>query len=122
MPADRVSYAFTVPGEPVPKARPRVLGTVTYTPARTKAHERLVWVHAAKAGVRPIVGPVTMWLDFYVTRMDRGDLDNLAKTVLDALSGTAYADDRQVVVLHLQKHLSDTPHTDVVIYPTAGEE
>ncbi len=119
----RPSYSFTVPGLPVPKARPRVLGTRTYTPARTKAHERLVWVCACRAGVRPVaLGPVAMTLTFWLPRPDSCDLDNMAKTVLDALNGTAYADDRQVVELHLVKRRSDDPHTDVVIYPTAGEE
>ena len=118
----RPSYEFSVPGLPVPKARPRFTGTICYTPARTKAHERLVWVCACKAGVRRIDGPVAMTLTFWLSRPDSCDLDNMAKTVLDALNGTAYADDRQVIDLHLVKRRSDDPHTDVVIYPTAGEE
>ena len=31
------------------------------------------------------------------------DLDNLASTVLDALSGLAYGDDRQVALLHVER-------------------
>jgi crossover junction endodeoxyribonuclease RusA len=110
---------FTVPGEPVPKARPRVTGARAYTPARTRQHERLIWVHALQAGVRPVaLGPVGMTIDFWLTRPDRSDLDNLAKTVLDALNGTAYADDRQVVELHLFKHHElVAPRTNVAIRP-----
>lgn len=110
------AFKFSVPGLPIPKARPRVLGTRTHTPARTKQHERLIWACAVRAQVRPITGPVTMWLEFYLPRPDGADADNLAKTVLDALNGQAYADDRQVHELNVRKHLSDTPHTVVVIY------
>ena len=36
-----------------------------------------------------------------------GDNDNLAKSVLDALNKLAYRDDRQVVELHVVRHLSE---------------
>lgn len=32
-----------------------------------------------------------------------GDIDNYAKSMLDALNGVAYSDDRQIVVLYLEK-------------------
>lgn len=33
----------------------------------------------------------------------RGDIDNYAKSVLDALNGVAYDDDKQIVCLYLEK-------------------
>ena len=33
----------------------------------------------------------------------RGDIDNYAKSVLDALNGVAYKDDKQIVRLDLEK-------------------
>ena len=33
----------------------------------------------------------------------RGDIDNYAKSVLDALNGVAFKDDKQVIVLELEK-------------------
>lgn len=113
------SYKFTVPGDPVPKGRPRVGRSRAYTPARTKVHERLIWSCAMQAGVRPIAGPVTVWCDFHVTSPGKSDADNLAKAVLDALNGYAYADDRQVHELNIRKHLAarGEARTDVTIYP-----
>ena len=32
-----------------------------------------------------------------------GDIDNYAKSVLDALNGVAYTDDKQIVCLYLEK-------------------
>lgn len=111
------SYRFTVPGLPVPKGRPRVGRTGTYTPARTKAHEKLIWSYALKAGVRCLTGAVTVWCEFHVPDPNKADADNLAKSVLDALNGTAYLDDRQVHELNVRKYRSDDPRTEVCIYP-----
>lgn len=113
------AYRFTVPGVPVPKARPRIGNGRAYTPARTKAYERLVWAYARRAGVRQLDGPVTVWLEFYLPNATRCDIDNMAKAVLDALNGTAYADDKQVFELNTRKHrcASDTARTEVCIYP-----
>ena len=33
----------------------------------------------------------------------RGDIDNYAKSVLDALNGVAFKDDKQVIILELEK-------------------
>jgi len=41
--------------------------------------------------VKPVSSPLT------------GDIDNYAKSFLDALNGVAYSDDKQIVVLYLEK-------------------
>jgi len=46
-----------------------------------------------------------------------GDVDNVAKAVLDALSGIAWADDCQVVELTATKSWSDADRCDVAIVP-----
>lgn len=94
-----------IPGTPVPKARPRFRRLppgqiVTYTPARSRAWERHVaavvgaaWRATAPAD-RP--EPVTgVELCFYAPPA-RGDVDNLAKAVVDALHGILYANDRAI--------------------------
>lgn len=58
-------------------------------------------------GINPMTGPVCLSLQFY-RPMQRGDLDNRIKAVLDALNGVLYKDDKQVVELHA--FLADDKH------------
>jgi crossover junction endodeoxyribonuclease RusA len=97
---------LTIPGRPVPKARPR-LGVhgrkaYVYTPPQTKEYEKLVGWVARCAGCKPSGEPVAVVLDIYVRR--RMDVDNVAKSILDGLTGVAYEDDDQVVELVVRKH------------------
>jgi Holliday junction resolvase RusA-like endonuclease len=48
-----------------------------------------------KLEINPNVKPVKSKLT--------GDIDNYAKSILDALNGVAYADDKQIVSLYLEK-------------------
>lgn len=57
---------------------------------------------ARAAGVRVLDGPVMVSVTAYRPRR-QGDLDNLAKIFIDALRGTAYHDDNQVVELHMYR-------------------
>lgn len=94
-------YAFTIPGQPVPKARPRLgkHGNV-YTPRETREYERLVGWTAKASGMRPIEGPVRVRVWVY-GKKGRKDADNCLKSVLDGLNGVAYRDDSQVVDAHI---------------------
>lgn len=65
-----------------------------------------------KAGVRwkarfehmvVLDGDVAIYLHIYRAQK-RGDLDNYAKVLCDALSGAAYHDDNQIVALHMWRH------------------
>lgn len=44
-----------------------------------------------------------------------GDIDNLVKSIFDALKGVLWIDDRQVVDLHVTKNLSTTPRVELTI-------
>jgi len=92
---------FTVLGEPVAKARPRVGNGHAYTPEATRTWEQAVgWAALQARGAagiaEPVAGPVAVTMEFRVSEGSRADIDNLAKAVLDALNGIIYADDSQV--------------------------
>ena len=112
--------SFLVPGDPVPKGRPRFGNGRTYTPAKTLAYEDLVAMIAR--GVmrgRPLMqGPVAMLIratfafpkSWPVQRriegashVTRPDADNIAKIVGDALNGVVFKDDCQIADLKVAK-------------------
>ena len=115
---------FKVYGTPVPKGRPRFTRQGrTYTPKKTHDYETEVAkeARAAMGSSEPLETPVAVYV--YVTfpvpqsyskkrseaclngseRPKRHDIDNVAKTVLDACNGIVYLDDVQVVSLHVTK-------------------
>lgn len=58
---------FTVDGEPVAKARPRVTRNGTYTPARTRNYEELVRLTCqSKYRGGPLKGPLRIEIVFYM--------------------------------------------------------
>jgi len=104
---------FSVPGEPVTWKRAQRGRHGSYThPAAAMQMER-VRAFARQAGIRKAVeGPVEIELWFcrgsgLATDLGAGDVDNLVKLVLDALSGGfAFRDDRQVVDLAVHKRVT----------------
>lgn len=98
---------FFVPGEPVPKARARTGKGFAFTPVRTKAWEAQVKMAAAaarlKAGAPMMEGSVRMEMYFNMPTKRRSDIDNLAKSVLDACNGVLYVDDSQVDILRVDR-------------------
>lgn len=109
--------SFEIGGDPVPKARPRMTKTGhVYTPAKSRAWEIAVRVIAveqlATIITEPCTGALRIDLCFYLRRGKtvkrehpsvKPDLDNLAKSVLDALNGVLYVDDAQIVELFVRK-------------------
>jgi len=110
--------AFTVPGKPVPLARARAgRGGGFYTPQRSKDYKRTVAGHFLALGYGAVrhKGDVEVSLVIYRDRVDvglrllatvskrrRGDVDNVAKGILDALNQLAWEDDRQVTRLDVR--------------------
>jgi Holliday junction resolvase RusA-like endonuclease len=88
-----------------------------YDPTRSKEYKRFVAYTIKRdkcCPKTPITGPVTMELYFYMQRpkslaksikhhVKRPDADNLAKAVIDALSGIVIKDDSQITELLVQK-------------------
>lgn len=122
-----------VPGTPVPWMRPRRNGNRAFTHPKDAKHRMAIGLlAAAQTSGAPARGPLAMDLVFHLpipvssTKARRaamvsgeerptssGDIDNLAKAVLDALTGIAYVDDRQVAQLTTSKHYSDRPRTEI---------
>lgn len=127
--------AFTVPGVPVGKGRPRVTTHGTYTPQKTKDYEekvRLCWKTQSRvefaAGI-PLMAEITAYFPipkrvsqkrrssmegtYYLSRPDA---DNIAKAILDALNGLAYPDDSAVQLGSVKKiYTNGAPRVDVHI-------
>ena len=110
--------SFTVEGTAVPKQRPRISGHRAYTPKRTKDYEERVLnaFRSSYSGFYPAFGKDTpVWVCISVIQeiprswskkkrtqaesgeivplSRNGDVDNIAKSILDALNGFAYEDD-----------------------------
>ena len=85
---------------------------------------------ARESQVRKIDGAVSIQLHFFLRRPRTvtrqlptvpPDLDKLIRAVLDALSGTAYDDDSQVVEIKATKAYSDQPGVEISIRPVELE-
>ncbi len=113
---------FTVEGEPVAKARPRVVKGRAYTPQRTvDAEEAVGWAFREEmpGTLAPLTGWVGMRCTFYtMSNHPRSDVDNLLKLVSDALEGLAYVNDKQVEDVHAKRVRGDAaPRTVIEIWP-----
>lgn len=100
----QVLAAFTIPGPPIPKERPRrAKDGHWYTPPRTVRAEEDVGYQAMAAGLK--LEPEMRYgvdIEFHLSTLGR-DIDNCAKLVLDGLGRMGKPsgwNDRQVVVLH----------------------
>lgn len=110
---------FSVPGQPVPKARPRVVAGRVYTPKRTTDAEVRIaqYFWATHPQVRPTARPVTIRLAFWLKGAQTCDWDNLSKLVCDALNGKAWVDDKQICTAMVKViPNSGDPRTEIEIW------
>lgn len=132
---------IVVPGEPVGKGRPRfVMATGrAYTPEKTARYEHLVKLeYERQHGPGLAFGrfaQIGMKLDAFFTipqsvsrskhaKMACGqvrptkkpDLDNVIKTVGDALNGLAYYDDSQIVFCEVRKYYAEVPRLEIQMF------
>lgn len=130
--------SFTVEGTAVPKQRPRISRGRAYTPKRTKDYEECVLneFRSSYRGFYPAFGkdvPVRICITVsqeipkswskkkraqaesgeIVPLSRNGDVDNIAKSILDALNGFAYEDDCQVTTLIITKQYGVNPCAEV---------
>ena len=104
-------YRLLVHGNPVPKARARVVTGKgrkgwAMTPARTVGAEDAVTAAALEQiGLLKHEGPVAVHWRFYRSTRGVCDYDNLSKLATDACTGILWVDDDQIVAAFTEKHM-----------------
>ena len=127
---------FTIDGEPVGKARPR-MNTRTgkaYTPDKTRMYEDYIKLLYRSQVKYYFDGCIRLTIKaFYgVAKSDskkkkedklsnilrpskKPDIDNVVKLIADGLNGIAYKDDTQIIEIYATKFYSDKPRVEVII-------
>ena len=118
---------FSVEGTPIQQGSMRHIGNGRMI--HNKAAELATWramvaLGARQAGCQPIDSPIVIFMRFRIKRPKTvkrdlptvpPDLDKQIRSILDALTGTAYIDDSQVVDIKASKVYSDNPGVDIEI-------
>lgn len=138
---DEMKISFSIPGEPIAKARARVFfnkranKVMAFTPTKTASFENFVKLIAADEWPRPpMPGPIVMTIRIYkstpkgfskkkVNQAENGDIrpitrpdcDNYLKSISDALNNLVYKDDSQIISVHVHKFYSALPRTEIEI-------
>lgn len=136
-----MKISFTVPGEPVAKARARVFvnkktgRAMAYTPTKTASFENFIKLVAADSYSHPpMAGPVVLSIRVFkatpksfpkkkINQAENGDVrpttkpdcDNYLKSVSDALNNLIYKDDSQIISVHVHKFYSSFPRTEIEV-------
>ena len=132
-----MKYRLTIEGHADGKARPRFFKGRVFSPKDTHGFSDKIQAQARGAHIEKIDGPVA--LSVYVHRAipksaskkrkallqwtwcsSKPDLDNVFKSVMDALNGIAWNDDTQVARIAGGRWWSEEPYT--VIEITSLEE
>ena len=130
---------FEVDGDPVPKSRPRFARrgnfVQTYTDAKTIDYETHVAMKARQAigASEPLQGALTVFLylrylippSYSKKRKEaclRGveypkkiDIDNVYKSITDAMNGIVYTDDSQIVEAHIKKVYAESAGANIMV-------
>ena len=103
--------------EPVAKQRPRFWNGRAVTPPKTREFEKTIKTMAREQYKGEILTePLSCRETFYLTRGKTvkrkypsvgADLDNYLKSLLDALNGVVYEDDRQIIEIAAAKKYSN---------------
>ena len=137
----RPDTEFYILGQPVSCPRPRVTSRGVFYPKKyreaKKRYTSAIRLHFLPNGIKPFIGPVSLHLEFIHKRpkalkgtgrewkITRPDLDNLVKTIKDALSsGGAWIDDSQCCVLYASDFYgspNEDPHTKITMSSISEE-
>lgn len=120
---------FSFDLKPVAKGRPRAVVrgkfATFYTPKTTREYEAAIKAACLEEmstyNWMKKIGPeyrVSVAINFYWNKT-RGDLDNLAKSILDAMNGVCFEDDSQIDFISINRSPPMNNHperTEVLIY------
>jgi len=131
------TISFNIPGEPVAMGRHRTTKTGhTYMPKKTvNAKSHIAYCVSREIDMEPIKSAVSLNVTFYMPApqsvirsakkqnrdiekipvMTKPDIDNMVKTVGDALNGILWADDKQIINITAKKFYSERPRTQLTI-------
>lgn len=98
-----VSQSIVLPVPPSANRYWRSYNGTVVVSAEAQDYKAGVQLLAQYARLQPFAGEVAMYVHVYRVQR-RGDLDNFAKVLGDALNGVMYHDDSQVVELHMWRH------------------
>ena len=126
--------AFTIPGKPYAKKRPRFSRKIgrAFNPRENEVAEASIGAIAATHFPRPFTGPVALeiiatfaipgsWTKAkkaalaHKPHTQKPDCDNIAKAVCDGLNRIAWADDSQVSGLSVSKFWGVTNQTTIFV-------
>ncbi len=131
-------YVFEVPGEVVGKERPRVnmyTGRV-YTPNKTKDYEYLVqqYFKLKYPNYTMLIGRLKIsiiahlkipkgtskikmqdMLENKISPTKKPDIDNIAKSILDAMNGFVFKDDNQVAKISIEKRFATEEKAEIIV-------
>ena len=113
-------------GTVVAKQRPRISKGRAFTPAETRNCEAAIRKWAQSEGITPVTFPIRVQIEviesvgkapaddilhsiYGLTYNVKGDVDNFGKTILDALNGIAYKDDKQIAQLGIKRRYGRNP-------------
>jgi Holliday junction resolvase RusA-like endonuclease len=141
LPLSTVGVRFTINTDPVGQGRARFTKSGhAYTPTKTRNAQAVVKLAAEMAmrahGDQCFAGPLELSLRVFI-RIPRSkpkkwqaqarsgavwpttkpDLSNIIKLIEDAMTGTVYLDDKQIVSLNVRKLYADSPRIEVVVTP-----
>ncbi len=102
----------------------RRVGPRTLISREGRRFRKEVMAILAAMGVKPLPGPLTVWIKVYPPDRRRRDLDNIIKSLLDALEhGAAYHDDSQIDCLLVQRqHVVPEGKVRVILDAPSDEE
>lgn len=115
---------FSLPVDCRPAPRPRVTRNATFSPKWYSDLKLAIGQKARlemeRAGYMPLKAPVklevTVARDMDVTKRLFGDVDNLLKTIMDALTGVCYEDDRFVISASISKLKAPSPKLSIRVF------